>query len=154
MDNILSCGNDGLLLKFDVRRNQTTNACSASDVHVAHEEACLRLSPHPSNPNMVLTAGQDYLLKLWDLRQNTHVGQIQRIGKRFNFVEYNPVNPNLFVSSDDGGGIHLYDVRSCFGKSWDDTHVLKYTTSLTRGTRKAHSIDIPSSIWSAEVSFL
>lgn len=58
--HIFSTGNDGLLLKYDVNRGASLVAAStASDVFVAHEEACFKVSTHPDNEALALTAGQD-----------------------------------------------------------------------------------------------
>ncbi|KAI8913331.1 WD40-repeat-containing domain protein [Gorgonomyces haynaldii] len=138
---IFSCANDGLLLRYDRERS------TASNVILAHDEACLKLSCHPENEHLVLTAGQDYAVKLWDMRSESLVGRIQYMGVGFNSVEFNPISSNYFISSDDSGGILLHDLRMAFHTK---RPLLRYTTKLYHKSRQSRNVDIPSATWSSD----
>ncbi|KAJ3187967.1 hypothetical protein HDU85_006360 [Gaertneriomyces sp. JEL0708] len=158
-----SCGNDGVLLKFDLEYSSEpiTNALKGPssnpvDVVLAHEEAALRLSVQPLHDNILLTAGQDFTVKLWDMRcSDRMVAELKTPGRRQNSVAFNPVIQNLFLTADDKGGLYLRDVRMLSRNdvgqagSGNTVPVQKYATQLQKGHKVARPVEIPSAVWNA-----
>ncbi|KND00766.1 uncharacterized protein SPPG_03879 [Spizellomyces punctatus DAOM BR117] len=162
-----SCGNDGLLLHYDVEYSAVpiTSALkgpskTAIDVVLAHEEAALKLSICPGNDSLVLTASQDSTVKLFDTRCADQLqGQIKTPGIRQNSVNFNPVADRLFLTSDDKGGVLLHDLR-LVKRHWKEpssatpSPVRKFTTQLRRGSATARPADIPSAVWSHDGRYI
>ncbi|KAL2916633.1 hypothetical protein HK105_203745 [Polyrhizophydium stewartii] len=191
--HLLSSGNDGFLIRYDVERvasfsdliasrppsqgslppsrlgdpSAPMSARSRSRVHSsgpdgqlgfsgrdlisAHESACLRFSIDPTNDNVVLSSGQDGRIRLWDLRKGRDTPAAQFTARRRiaqNSVDFNPAAPTLFITADEGGGVHLYDMRMAFaGSPMRDTSVMRFTTMLARSVRSCRSSDITSAVW-------
>ncbi|TPX38546.1 hypothetical protein SeMB42_g06673 [Synchytrium endobioticum] len=132
---IYSCGNDGLLLKYSMERAASTSSTqqpsrnsetNADDVILAADAGILKLSIHPENHHLVLTAAQDGLVKLFDFRSSSREqGSLPKDNKltEHNHVEFNPGHPVLFVTTDLSNELKLYDIRM-FGAS-DCKPVLK-----------------------------
>jgi WD40 repeat protein len=123
------------------------------DIVLAHEDSCLRLSIHPRNDQVLLTAGQDWLVKLWDMRTRNVQGSLERFGRRQNYVQFNPTNPYLFVTSDDRGGMLLYDLRSAFSQT-TSTHLIEYTTRLCKEQKVSRPADVTSAVFDSTGNFL
>jgi WD40 repeat protein len=81
---IYSTGNDGYLLEYDI--NQTSRF---GKIRVAHEDSCHNLAVQSNN--IILTAGQDYCLKLWDTRVEDPVGVMDCKGRQ-NCVDFRNCN--------------------------------------------------------------
>jgi WD40 repeat protein len=88
------------------------------------------------------------------MRVSNFVGQIQRSGRQFNHVEFNPINPEIFVTSDDRGCILLFDWRNCFGSNWNDAALLGFTTRQVQNEKISPLVDIPSCSWSPDGKYL
>ncbi|KAJ2992452.1 hypothetical protein HDV02_003057 [Globomyces sp. JEL0801] len=153
---IQRCGNDGLLLRFDLQTENTSiiSEPNYSNRILAHHDACLRVSVDPKNDNIVLTAGQDWSIKLWDIRCKTAQGTMFVPGRGQNHAQFNPVIPNLFVTADDKGGIFLFDIRTAFSKSSDKEPIIQYTTRLVKQNKISKPSDITSATWSADGKML
>ena len=147
-NNLYTTGNDGFLVYHDLETGQ-------SNVRLAHEEACQKLSVCPENENIVLTAGHDYCIKQWDARFPSGNVLLETIGRRQSCVQHNPKIHNLFLTSDDHGGLYLYDTRQL------NSHIQKYTTSLLKyetglqntyfwksRIRTSRPAEITSAVWS------
>jgi WD repeat-containing protein 22 len=148
--NLYSAGNDGFLIKYDIE-----HTTASQDMILAHEDSCLQLSISPISDNVILTAGQDWCIKLWDMRSRRQQNQLEEFGKRQNFVQFNPSFPNLFVTTDDRGGIYLHDIRSCFGRDHQDNHhLVKYTTKMAKGKYVSRPFDVTSAVWSSDGMYL
>ncbi|KAJ3311448.1 DDB1- and CUL4-associated factor 5 [Boothiomyces sp. JEL0838] len=136
-DYMLSCGNDGLVIIYNIETGKSVKK-------QAHLDACLKLSCKDS---IYLTAGQDYTIKLWDLRARKALHMITKpghqklkIGRRQNSVQFNPVNQNLFISSDDKGGVYLYDLRNL-------EQSFKYNTRIHTNTKLSNPSDVTCAVW-------
>ncbi|KAI8926337.1 WD40-repeat-containing domain protein [Entophlyctis helioformis] len=162
---LYSSGNDGFLLKFDIESTAAAAASqqgyTASTLVAAHEAACLRFSIDPANDDLVLTAGQDGCIRLWDLRVSSRdwQGEIRFRGHAQNYVEHNPAVPHLFLATNDRGGIHLYDTRMSFGvaspssdhgTSSREPALIKYTTTRCRADCISRPSDISSAVWNQD----
>jgi DDB1- and CUL4-associated factor 5 len=124
------------------------------EIILAHEDSCLRLSIHPKNDHVILTAGQDWTVKLWDMRTRRVQGTVERFGRRQNYVSMNPTNPYYFVTSDDRGGMLLYDLRSAFSHVSTSTHILEYTTRLCQDQKISRPVDVTSAVWNSDGTML
>ncbi|KAJ3358748.1 hypothetical protein HDU91_005121 [Kappamyces sp. JEL0680] len=144
-DQAWSVGNDGFLVHHDLSRpNQI------GKIRLAHYDACLKVSLQPSASSVLLTAGMDYTLKLWDARVPNYVAQLKRRGTRNNYVEFHPHRSELFCTSDDRGGIHLWDIRNwCEGKA-----LTSFTTSLAKDSFVSRPPDITSAKFSPDGQFI
>ncbi|KAJ3269399.1 hypothetical protein HDV01_001440 [Terramyces sp. JEL0728] len=129
-DYVLSCGNDGLVIIYNIETGKSVKK-------QAHLDACLKLSCRDS---IYLTAGQDYTIKLWDVRTRKPLHTIAKPGKRQNSVQLNPVNQNLFISSDDKGGVYLYDIRNL-----NDS--IRFNTRLHTKTKFSYPGDVTCAVW-------
>jgi WD40 repeat protein len=58
-DHVLSTGNDGLLLRYDLSRGNDKSSTNACNVFLAHDDAVPKVSTSPDNSNLALTAGHD-----------------------------------------------------------------------------------------------
>ncbi|KAJ3126287.1 hypothetical protein HK100_010342 [Physocladia obscura] len=151
--NILySCGNDGLLVRYDISRAGNLGiAVAPESTEVAHESfAALKLSICPKNDNIVLTSGQDGSIALWDMRCSSRrlQGRISSSNCQ-NCVTFNPTMPDLFLSSDDAGHIILRDLRMS-GFENSDKKLYQYVTQLCETSRLqiANPIDTTSVVFS------
>eukprot|EP00667_Euglena_gracilis_P000902 EG_transcript_902 len=105
---IVSCGNDGKILRYDVEQTPAPIA------EYLHEDSVHKVSIHAEDPNVFISASHDFTLKLWDVRagvapQGTIVGL-----DAFNAVACSPSDSQLFLSCD-GSAICLWDLRKSFG---------------------------------------
>ncbi|KAJ3325339.1 hypothetical protein HDV06_004198 [Boothiomyces sp. JEL0866] len=129
-DYILSGGNDGLVIIHNIETGKSVKK-------QAHLDACLKISCRDS---IYLTAGQDYTIKLWDLRARKPLHTITKPGKRQNSVQFNPANQNLFISSDDRGGVYLYDIRNL-------SQSIKFNTRIHTNTKYSYPSDVTCAVW-------
>lgn len=150
--HVYSCGNDGFLMHYDLESLSSTTT-------LAHEDSALRLSISPISDNILLTAGQDWMIKLWDVRCNVSQGTMERFGRRQNYVEFNPTNPYLFITSDDRGAILLHDIRFAFSVCDGDSHskqqyLRQYTTRMLTKDKISRPADVTSAAWSPCGNFI
>ena len=116
----------------------------------AHDSSVLKLSISPQNDELILTAGMDGFVKLWDFRSSSCQGSIES-KESFNSVSFHPIDSNLFATSDRLGELHLRDVRMLNKNS---SFVLKYTTRLFKGFQCSKNLDIPSAVWNKDGTLL
>ncbi len=146
---LYSCGNDGYLVQYDIEselalRKMIRNSI-IGDINLNHENAVTKLSINPQCDKTILTSSLDGSIQRWDSRSRSHAGTIQMLSPQ-NCVQFNPVYPHLFVTSDQNGGILLFDDRKAFGT--ESIPIRTYTTTLFRGNVKGRVVDIPSAVWS------
>lgn len=146
---IYSCGNDGYLVQYDIGSEQALRKMIRNsiigDINLNHENAATKLSIDPYCDNTILTSSLDGSIQRWDSRSRSHAGTIQMSSPQ-NCVQFNPVSSHLFVTSDQNGGILLFDDRKAFGA--ESTPITTYSTNLYRGHVKGRVVDIPSAVWS------
>eukprot|EP00668_Euglena_longa_P034440 GGOE01044251.1.p1 GENE.GGOE01044251.1~~GGOE01044251.1.p1 ORF type:complete len:757 (-),score=129.14 GGOE01044251.1:341-2611(-) len=104
---ILSCGNEGKILRHDVEQ-------PAPIGEYVHEDSVHKVSVHPEDANVFVSASHDFTLKLWDVRtgvapQGTIIGL-----DAFNAVAFSPCDSHLFLSCD-GSAVCMWDLRKSFG---------------------------------------
>ncbi|KAJ3098891.1 WD repeat-containing protein 24 [Phlyctochytrium planicorne] len=77
-----------------------------------HTTAVNRLSFHPTDMSIFLSASQDWTIKLWDLRTK-HICRATFEGKAEGVrdVQFNPVRPNEFIAAFENGSIQKWDTR-------------------------------------------
>lgn len=72
-----------------------------------------------------------------------------------NYVEFNPTQPNIFVSSNDRSGLYLRDLRTCFSSTsglGKKDPLVRYATKLLKTNQKSIQISKPVDITSAKFS--
>jgi EARP and GARP complex-interacting protein 1 len=95
-----------------IHTNQPTNSCSSFPYH---RYGITDLDYNPNKPNVLTTAGQDGLLKFWDLRYYSSKPQQQpllvaRGGHRhwISQVLYNPFHDQLVISAGSDSLVNLW----------------------------------------------
>jgi WD40 repeat protein len=146
---IYSCGNDGYLVQYDLESElalRKMNQISIiGDINLNHENAVTKLTIDPQCDKTILTSSLDGSIQRWDSRSRSLAGTIQMLSPQ-NCVQFNPVYPHLFVTSDQNGGILMFDDRKAFGT--ENTPIRTFATTLSRGLFKGRTVDIPSAVWS------
>ncbi|XP_050525885.1 DDB1- and CUL4-associated factor 8-like [Daktulosphaira vitifoliae] len=115
---IVSSGRDGLVI---------LSAVGKSDVHfnkilASHNRSCNKLSVHKDLPYVVLSCGEDGVVKSIDIREspineNVNSTNIQHIRRnngsvvRLYDINTNPMNPFEFIVIGDDKYVRLYDKR-------------------------------------------
>ena len=148
---LYSCGNDGYLVQYDIEseyalRKMIRNP-TIGDINLNHENAVTKLSINPSSENIILTSSLDGTIQRWDSRSRSHAGTLEMLTPQ-NCVQFNPLIPHLFITSDQRGGIFLFDDRKSFGA--DHIPLKTYSTKLLKGQVKGRVVDIPSAVWSPD----
>ena len=146
---LYSCGNDGYLVQYDLEsevalRKMIRNSV-IGDINLHHENAVTKLSIDPHCDTTILTASLDGSIQRWDSRLSENAGAIQMTTPQ-NCVQFNPIFEHLFVTSDQNGGILLFDDRKAFGRECKPLKA--FNTSLFRGRIQGRIVDIPSAVWS------
>jgi len=114
-DHLLAtAGQDGKArfwkIPFGGLRENITEALSTLD---ASSKRLLTVEFHPLSKNVVLTAGADYEIKLWDLSVNSPNITIPAVHKGLiTNVSWNAVQGDLFVTSCKDKALRLFDPRS------------------------------------------
>ncbi|KAJ3045982.1 hypothetical protein HK097_001076 [Rhizophlyctis rosea] len=160
---LYSCGNDGMLLQYDVSRSSKAIVAAnqgpsfdCTSLSISHDDAAMKVSPHPFQSNVVLTAAWDSTIKLHDFRHPSDRCQakVRTRGKRYNSVSFNPVCGDLIVSSTSCGEIRLRDLRY-LGSSGKDRWVMEYVTRLVRSDgRKSRGVDVSGVGWSPDGRYI
>ncbi|KAG9031626.1 hypothetical protein FRB95_002493 [Tulasnella sp. JGI-2019a] len=103
-----------------------------SDQRHHHSDTIRDISTHPSNDHLLLTCGEDRKILLHDVRTPQFPAGL--ISQRWETtgVRYHPRSENLFVSSDNNGGVYLHDARVAFGRDGPKGTVLQYSTRLAK----------------------
>ncbi|TPX31546.1 hypothetical protein SmJEL517_g05167 [Synchytrium microbalum] len=145
-DVVYSCGADGLLIKYSIERAaKTPQSTTNADDATCEDAGVLKLAISSENKNIVLTAAQDGLVKLYDFRASSK--EQSSLPKRNtiieqNHVEFNPVFNNVFVTADTSDEIKLWDLRN-FG------HDSKPISVLTAPKR-----DVSSAVFSPDGMYI
>jgi len=104
--HVFSTGNDARVLRFDVERQDFID-------EYAHEDAVHKVSFHPDDPHVFISASHDFTLKLWDLRAGRESrGSIAGLDP-FTCVAFCPTDGNRFLSCD-ASSVCLWDLRKSF----------------------------------------
>ncbi|KAL1923160.1 uncharacterized protein VTP21DRAFT_9536 [Calcarisporiella thermophila] len=127
--HIISCGNDGLILRYDLEGAATPN-----EVLMEHEASVQEVSISPDNDDILLSAS---------MCQDTLYNRYRGFGAEMCGVQFNPTIPNHFVSCDAKGQILLRDLRMSFKKNRarrptrdDDSSILvRYATKLVHNNQ-------------------
>ncbi|RLO11947.1 hypothetical protein DYB28_007245 [Aphanomyces astaci] len=80
----------------------------------AHDRAVNRICWHPTDPNSLLSASQDGLIKLWDQRHKgvcTAVFQQQK-SESVRDVKFNLFEDTRFAAAFENGSVEIWDVRN------------------------------------------
>jgi EARP and GARP complex-interacting protein 1 len=99
---------------LDWRTDTTTSSGTFASSFIAHRYGVTSIDFNPNKPNSIVTAGQDGLLKFWDLR-NTKRPTLTARGGHSHYVwrvQYNPSHDQLVVSTGTDGLVNLWRVSS------------------------------------------
>jgi EARP and GARP complex-interacting protein 1 len=100
------------ILDWRTDTSDSTGTCGFS--FLAHRYGVTSLDFNPNKPNTIVTAGQDGLLKFWDLRNAKRPTLTARGGHSHYAwrVQYNPSHDQLVVSTGTDGVVNLWRVSS------------------------------------------
>jgi WD40 repeat protein len=99
------------ILDWRIDKSLSTGACASFK---AHRYGVTDLSFNPNKPHVVATAGQDSLLKFWDLR-NAKTPLLSARGAHSHYtwgVEYNPFHDQLVLSSGTDSIVNLWRIST------------------------------------------
>jgi WD repeat-containing protein 22 len=102
-DRVYSAGNDGCFKVHDLQTRKHIRTWEA-------DRPYYRLSPHPTDDNVISIACSDGNVYIYDIRQpdgNTHL----QLGGEVFSVTYNHVQPNLLAVCSRPAGLTIYDLR-------------------------------------------
>lgn len=118
---------------FDWRANNTAmtmttttnNPTTGTHSFQCHRYGITDLDYNPNKPHVLTTAGQDGLLKFWDLRSTQHPLLVIRGGHRHwvSQVSYNPFHDQLVISAGTDSLVNLWRVSTISSApllTWDD----------------------------------
>ncbi|KNE63169.1 hypothetical protein AMAG_08324 [Allomyces macrogynus ATCC 38327] len=114
---LISCGSDGYVYRHDVESESTLPL----DRLAGHEDAVHRVSLHPNQTSVVLSAGDDGTVKLWDLRKPARdVGTLDMF-VTVNCAAFHPDHrPYMFTVSGSDGCLATWDMRTAFASRVGD----------------------------------
>ncbi|KAJ3372678.1 hypothetical protein GGF31_001703 [Allomyces arbusculus] len=126
---LISCGSDGYIYRHDVESESTLPL----DRLAGHEDAVHRVSLHPNQTSVILSAGDDGTVKLWDLRMPVRdVGTLDMF-VAVNCAAFHPDHrPYMFTVSGSDGCLATWDMRAAFMSSVGD----RSAASAARRKRK------------------
>ncbi|XP_077862954.1 nucleoporin Nup43-like, partial [Saccoglossus kowalevskii] len=107
---VITVSSTGQLKIWDLR--QSSSEPSRTFVLTGERVPLHCIDKHPNQPHIVATGGQDGVLTIWDMRQDTYpVTLLDAHSSDMWEVKFHPSNPdNLFTCSEDGSVWH-----------WDNT---------------------------------
>uniref|UniRef100_A0A7S0ZK67 Uncharacterized protein n=1 Tax=Timspurckia oligopyrenoides TaxID=708627 RepID=A0A7S0ZK67_9RHOD len=106
--NIISCGNDGLVLRFNIERQ---TLCNESAFHFSSVNS---VSVAPFNDEVVLTSSWDGRCSILDFRASNRPQSIHMNTDHAPILTslFHPTNPLLFATGDVTGAARLWDTRT------------------------------------------
>lgn len=105
-ERIYSGGNDDTVIVHDLESKRPLET-------LQHQRPVSGLSINPYNEKILVTAGNDGRLLLFDTRQSDHETLvISRSRKVFHAVMYHPIQTDVIVSGNARDGVALWDLRS------------------------------------------
>ncbi|KAH9847949.1 WD40 repeat-like protein [Lenzites betulinus] len=113
-------------------------SCSPSASDNQHDDSIRAISCHPEQDHVFLSAAEDGLIILHDMRADARHTRAQgtlQHSAPFSSVQYHPTMPQLFATSDTRGAACLRDARMAFGPLTERHRngvVHEYVTTIAR----------------------
>ncbi|KAI8922236.1 WD40-repeat-containing domain protein [Powellomyces hirtus] len=106
---VATAASNGAVVIWDLNR---PNVHKLERILTEHTRAVNRISFHPTEPVLLLSASQDGSMRLWDLRaksiaRNAFEGRAESVRD----VQFSPTNPYEFVAAFENGSIQKWDIR-------------------------------------------
>ncbi|KAJ3170447.1 WD repeat-containing protein 24 [Geranomyces variabilis] len=106
---VATAASNGAVIIWDLNR---PNVHKLERILTEHTRAVNRISFHPTEPVLLLSASQDGSMRLWDLRaksiaRNAFEGRAESVRD----VQFSPTNPYEFVAGFENGNIQKWDIR-------------------------------------------
>lgn len=79
-------------------------------VYAEHSRTVNKLSWKPNDESLILSASQDGLVKLWDIRNDKSSSTFE-IKSEVRQVKWSPFYQNLFATGTENGSVDIWDVR-------------------------------------------
>ncbi|KAI9091560.1 WD40-repeat-containing domain protein [Phlyctochytrium arcticum] len=124
---IATAATNGAVVVWDLNR---PNVQKLERILTEHTRAVNRISFHPTEPVLLLSASQDGNMRLWDLRaksiaRNAFEGKAESVRD----VQFSPVSPFEFVAAFENGTIQKWDIRypSTYERKWSAHNGLALT---------------------------
>ncbi|KAJ3222409.1 WD repeat-containing protein 24, partial [Chytriomyces hyalinus] len=77
-----------------------------------HDQSVNRLSFHPSEPILLLSACQDATIKMWDLRQKSETAStFEGRADKVRDVQFSPTSSYEFIAAFENGDVQKWDIR-------------------------------------------
>lgn len=129
------------------------------DSFTAHRNPVMDLDYNPNKPYVLTTAGQDGLLKFWDLRKAHHPLLTARGGHSHwvASVRYNPFHDQLVLSSGTDSVVNLWRVSSISSApllTLDDDASDSDASPNARVDRYEHGDSVYGATWSASDAWI
>ncbi|KAJ3152719.1 WD repeat-containing protein 24 [Geranomyces michiganensis] len=102
---VATAASNGAVIIWDLNR---PNVHKLERILTEHTRAVNRISFHPTEPVLLLSASQDGSMRLWDLRaksiaRNAFEGRAESVRD----VQFSPTNPHEFVAAFENGNIQV-----------------------------------------------
>ncbi|KAI9222228.1 hypothetical protein BC828DRAFT_378906 [Blastocladiella britannica] len=105
---IATAATNGAIVVWDLTRTGQ----KLDRVITEHARAVNRLAFHATDPHLLLSASQDGLLKLWDLRtKSTATHSFDGKAESVRDCQFSPTNPNEFAAAFENGIVQVWDLR-------------------------------------------
>lgn len=121
---IVSGSNDNQICVWDINQKslKSKEGISPLVIYTDHNSIIEDVCCSPDNKNIFLSVSDDRTIKIWDMREKSHILSIFGHDSNINSIDINPINKVSIITGSSDNTIGLWDIRRMESKCYVFSH--------------------------------